>query len=292
MPKFCVYCGNPVKDSDKFCIGCGKPLLTDLPKEKTDKKETKKLKKEKPAEEKLDEKELEEEEGEEELEEEELEDKKKDKKKSKKEKKVKEIKPLPEEVKEQLNLYIEMEEIKLNKKLLAEKLKEVLKATKNPEYDLDIDFKDKTNVKLEAIKKLIEELKQKENEIKVQVEEPFIVQVLDSKTDTMTFQLKNLTREFRLHKMNKETFEKLKEKYKKEKKEFDVEREDLIAGIKLWIQELKEERMLLSGERKLNKGRLSAKEIAEEEFNEKDKEFDKKIKKMDSKIKTLQVLSK
>ncbi|MHA1488305.1 MAG: zinc ribbon domain-containing protein [Promethearchaeota archaeon] len=287
MPKFCVYCGNPVKESDKFCIGCGKPLLTDLPKEKTNKKETKKQKKEKPAEEKLEEKELEEEE-----EEEELKDKKKDKKKSKKEKKVKEIKPLPEDVKEQLNLYIKMEEIKLNKKLLAEKLKEVLKATKNPEYDLDIDFKDKTNVKLEAIKKLIEELKQKENEIKVQVEEPFIVQVLDNKTNSKIFQLKNLTREFRLHKMNKETFDKLKEKYKKEKKEFDVEREDLISGMKLWIQELKEERMLLSGERKLNKGRLSAKEISEEEFNEKDKEFDKKIKKMDSKIKTLQALSK
>ena len=31
-PKFCPYCGNPVKESDKFCIICGKPLLSDIPK--------------------------------------------------------------------------------------------------------------------------------------------------------------------------------------------------------------------------------------------------------------------
>ncbi|MHA1107352.1 MAG: zinc-ribbon domain-containing protein [Promethearchaeota archaeon] len=36
MPsKYCVYCGNPIKDSDKFCIICGKPVLRDLPKKKT-----------------------------------------------------------------------------------------------------------------------------------------------------------------------------------------------------------------------------------------------------------------
>ena len=38
MAKYCVYCGNPLKESDKFCIICGKPVLRDLPKpEKGDK---------------------------------------------------------------------------------------------------------------------------------------------------------------------------------------------------------------------------------------------------------------
>ena len=31
MSKYCVYCGNPLKPSDKFCIICGKPVLGDLP---------------------------------------------------------------------------------------------------------------------------------------------------------------------------------------------------------------------------------------------------------------------
>ncbi|MFX0105911.1 MAG: zinc-ribbon domain-containing protein, partial [Candidatus Hodarchaeota archaeon] len=26
MAKFCPYCGNPVKETDKFCIICGKPM--------------------------------------------------------------------------------------------------------------------------------------------------------------------------------------------------------------------------------------------------------------------------
>ncbi|MFX1389856.1 MAG: zinc-ribbon domain-containing protein, partial [Promethearchaeota archaeon] len=41
MSKFCPYCGNPVKQSDKFCIICGKPLLADIPKstKKTEPKE-------------------------------------------------------------------------------------------------------------------------------------------------------------------------------------------------------------------------------------------------------------
>jgi len=50
MPKFCPYCGSPVKGSDKFCIICGKPLLADIPKQESESKikETKKeVKKEK-----------------------------------------------------------------------------------------------------------------------------------------------------------------------------------------------------------------------------------------------------
>ncbi|MFX0142085.1 MAG: zinc-ribbon domain-containing protein, partial [Candidatus Hodarchaeota archaeon] len=41
MGKFCPYCGNPVKETDKFCVICGKPMLTDIPKaeKKIDRKE-------------------------------------------------------------------------------------------------------------------------------------------------------------------------------------------------------------------------------------------------------------
>ncbi|MFX1469273.1 MAG: hypothetical protein ACFFB8_11480, partial [Promethearchaeota archaeon] len=70
------------------------------------------------------------------------------------------------------------------------------------------------------------------------------------------------------------------------------ERENLIEGMKLWIQELKLEKAELSGERKLNKGRYHAKELTEDEFNEKDKEFDLKLKKIEIKIDTLEKLTK
>ena len=62
--------------------------------------------------------------------------------------------------------------------------------------------------------------------------------------------------------------------------------------MKLWIQELKLEKAELSSERKVNKGRFSAKEISEEEYQENDKEFDLKLKKSISRLETLEKLAK
>ncbi|MFX1574043.1 MAG: zinc ribbon domain-containing protein [Promethearchaeota archaeon] len=283
MPKFCPYCGNPVKETDKFCIICGKPLITDIPKavKETEIKESKIKEEEKKVEEKPEEVLLEEEEKEID-----------EKKKSKKQKEKEEAKPLPEDVKEQMVYYIEYNDIQLNKKVLAEKLKEISKLTKDPKYDYDIDFKKQFNIKLEAIKTLIEELKQRESVIKQNLDEPFIVQRISHDIETKTFQLENLSREHKLRKVDKETFERLKEKYKQEKSELENERDDLIKGMKLWIQDLKLEKVELSSERKLNKGRFHAKEISEEEFNKNDKDFDLKLNKVNTKIKTLEELTK
>lgn len=287
MSKFCPYCGNPVKESDKFCIICGKPLLTDIPKreKKPEIQEAKKDEKVKPVEKKV---EITKEEVEEVADEE-----PKLVKKSvfKKTKETGDVKPLPEEVKEQMVYYIDYNDLQLNKTVLVEKLTELSKSTKDPKYEYDQDFKKEITVKLEALKTLINELKQKESVIKQNLEEPFIVQRITSDIDTKVFQLENLSKEHKLHKVDDETFEKLKEKYKQEKSDLEKQKEDLIAGMKLWIKDLKLEKAELNSERKLNKGRFHAKEITEEEFQKKDKDFDLKIKKADTKITTLEDLT-
>ncbi len=281
MAKFCPYCGNPVKETDKFCIICGKPMLSDIPKaeKKIERKELIKKEEEIRVEKKVEEKE------------EILEMEEKSKKKSKKAKEKGDVKPLPEDVKEQMVYYIEYNDIQLNKKVLVERLNEISKSTKDARYEYDMEFKKEVNIKLEAIKTLISELKQKESVIKQNLEEPFIVQRIQQDIDTKVFQLENLSREHKLHKVDKKTFEKLKEKYKKEKIDLENEREDLIAGMKLWIQDLKLEKAELSGERKLNKGRFHAKEITEEEYKQQDKDFDLKLKKINTKINTLEKLT-
>jgi len=289
MSKFCPYCGNPVKESDKFCIICGKPLLTDIPKRERKPKvqEPKREEIVKPVERKLET--IEEVEPEDVVEEE-----SKPIKTSifKKAKETGEVKPLPEEVKEQMVYYIEYNDIQINKKVLIEKLTELSKSTKDPKYEYDHNFKKEITVKLEALKTLIDELKQKESVIKQNLEEPFIVQRITSDIDTKIFQLENLSKEHKLHKVDDETFEKLKEKYKQEKSDLEKEKEALIAGMKLWIKDLKLEKAELTSERKLNKGRFHAKEIEEDEFKKKDKDFDLKLKKTDTKIKTLEDLTK
>ncbi|MFX1320270.1 MAG: zinc-ribbon domain-containing protein [Promethearchaeota archaeon] len=290
--KFCPYCGNPVKQTDKFCIICGKPMLIGIPKpEKAPEiKDTKKEKEKKETKEKLDELISDEKiEKEERLEEKSVE---KEKKKGKKGKEKEEVKPLPEEVKEQIVFYIEYNDIQLNKKLLTEKLDEILKSTKDSRYEWDNNFKKEVNIKLEAVKALIEELKQNETVIKQKMEEPFIVQKLNSNIESKIFQLENLTREHKLHKIDRETFEKLREKYKQEKTDLETEKEELVIGMKLWIQELKLEKAELASERKLNKGRFSAKEISEEEYKENDKNFNLKLKKITAKVDKLEELTK
>ncbi len=287
MSKFCPYCGNPTKPSDKFCIICGKPQLADLPKreKKPIMQEAKKDEKAKLVEKKLDIIEEEEEVTDEEP---------KPLKISifKKAKETGDVKPLPEEVKEQMVYYIEYNDIQLNKKVLVEKLTELSKSTKDPKYEYDHNFKKEITVKLEALKTLIDELKQKESVIKQNLEEPFIVQRIANDIDTKVFQLENLSKEHKLHKVDAETFDKLKEKYKQEKSDLEKEKDDLIGGMKLWIKDLKLEKAELSSERKLNKGRFHAKEITEDEFKDKDKEFDLKLRKTETKIKTLEDLTK
>ncbi|MFX0040007.1 MAG: zinc ribbon domain-containing protein [Promethearchaeota archaeon] len=288
MSKYCPYCGNPVKETDKFCIICGKPLLADIPKSvtKAEIKEPSRREEGKKFEEKPEQVDLEQEEkGKDIIVEREI-------KKHKKKLDKSDVKPLPEEVKEQMVYYIEFNDIQLNKKILAEKLDDLLKSTKDARYEYDLDFKKEINIKLEALKTLISELKQKESVIKQNLEEPFIVQRITNDIDMKIFQLENLSREYKLHKVDKESFEKLRDKYKDEKSALEKQKDELIEGMKLWIQDLKLEKTELTGDRKLNKARFHAKEITEEEFDERDKDFDTKLKKIYTKIETLEKLTK
>ena len=289
MAKYCVYCGNPLKSEDKFCIICGKPVLASVKKpEKPDVEKAREIvsekKKSKPQ---VVEETIETEDFEGVSEQPERNAKKKDKK-------AKEIveKPLPFEVKEQMILNIEYNDITLNKQILIDKLKEIQKAIKDPRYDVDEEYNKDINVKVTAIKTLIAELKQKESDLEAKMEKPFIVQRIQDDIDTKIFQLKNLAQQYKLHKVDEDSFENLREKYKQEKETLEQERENLTIGMKLWIKELKLEKAELQSQKNLNKGRFSAKELTEEEYEAKNKDYELKLKKIDLKIKTLEDLTK
>ena len=291
MAKYCVYCGNPLKSDDKFCIICGKPVLASV--KKPEKTEVEKIKefikdKKKPREEPADEIIIEEHVQA-------LSEKPAKKGKKKKDKKdAVDIveKPLPFEVKEQMILNIEYNDIKLNKQILVEKLIEIQKALKDPRYDVDEEYNKSINIKVTAIKTLIAELKQKESDLEEKMEKPFIVQRIQEDIDKKIFQLKNLSQQHKLHKVDKDSFESLREKYKQEKEILESERRDLTVGMKLWIKELKMEKVELQSEKNLNKGRFSAKELSEEDYEAKNKNYELKLKKIKLKIKTLEDLTK
>jgi len=189
-------------------------------------------------------------------------------------------------------LNIEYNDIKLNKQILVEKLIEIQKALKDPRYDVDEEYNKSINIKVTAIKTLISELKQKESDLEEKMEKPFIVQRIQEDIDKKIFQLKNLSQQHKLHKVDKDSFESLREKYKQEKEVLESERRDLTVGMKLWIKELKMEKAELRSEKNLNKGRFSAKELSEEDYEAKNKNYELKLKKIELKIKTLEDLTK
>lgn len=288
MPKFCVYCGKPVKEDDKFCIHCGKPRLSSLPKTEKKTEETV-IEIPKEVKSKIEEAKKEKVKEEEELELEPV----KEEKEEVEEEKEKEIKPLPDDVKQQIEHYLELNDIRLKKKTLADKLNDLQKQLKSTRYDTDFEFGEKIDVQLNAVKTVMEELKQQEKEVKDKMTDKFIVEKLDYDIDTKRDQLKNLMREHKLKKIkDKDVVKKLKDKYKQQLDDFVEEKAELIAGIQLWIDELIEEKAELNTERKFNKARFSSKEISEEEYKEKDSEFEIKINKLGSKIKTLEDLTK
>ena len=292
MTSQCPYCSKPVKKNDRFCIACGKPLISGSAKEekkldvkKTEEKEDKKKKKKEKKEKK--DKAEEEEEKEEGEEEEEVEEEE--------EEEIIEVeaKPLPEDVKEQIEAHLELKEIQEKKKTLLDKLTESQKLLKSPQYEADYEFGEKIKVQLEAIKTLIVEVKQKENGLKQKIEGKFIVDKINTDIAVKRDQLKNLMREHRLKKIrDKDVVRKLRDKYKQQLKEFTTQKAELVAGLNLWIEELIEKKSELTTEKNFNKARFSSKEIAEDEFKRNEVDYAKELEKVTKRLKSLKILTK
>ncbi|TXT67284.1 MAG: hypothetical protein BAJALOKI1v1_130019 [Promethearchaeota archaeon] len=290
---FCPYCGNAIRPKDKYCIICGKPLLSDLPGKANKEAESKVQDDIKEAKEKTKPFTLKKEKKEEEVPEapEDLEPEEEEEKEEKEEpKKEREPKPLPEEVKYQVELYAEYSDLQFEKKKLLEKLDEVSEMMKEDQYETDYDYKESVNIKLKAVKTLIAELKSRENDLKTKMDDVFIIQDLTNKIDAKVYQLKNLTREYRLKKVDEKIFTKLKNRYKREKEKLEEERDDLRASLELWLHDLVAVKNDLIGQIRLNKGRYSSKEIEEDEYKQTDDELQYKLKKEDAKIKTVEKL--
>ncbi|MHA1146989.1 MAG: zinc ribbon domain-containing protein [Promethearchaeota archaeon] len=281
MAKFCVYCGAKVKETDRFCIVCGKPLLADLPDKKDSEASTEEI---------------------EPTEEEEIEEKKKEGKHKKdlEEENIsdteiieREIKALPENIKEQIRFHMERNKILAKKKILDKKLKELGKSMKGDEFNSNQSFKESILKKLEAAKTVANELNEKQKDLEAQIEKPFIIKKLSNEIEKKVFQLKNLSREYKLKKINDpKVYQKLKQKYKGEKVDLEVEKSDLLSAMEMWANELKLKKNEIISERKLNKGRYASKEIGEEEFKKIDYDFDTQIKDYDLMIETMKELSK
>ncbi|MCK4237777.1 MAG: zinc-ribbon domain-containing protein [Candidatus Lokiarchaeota archaeon] len=298
MTNFCPYCGKKARSTDKFCIYCGKPMLSglDKPKEETKKEikveeEFKEEEKERPS---IDEP-IEEKEQIEVGEKEEVKQKKDKKAKKVKEKhkeEFKEILPLSDEIKKRLELMVDLRDIKNKKKRLAAKFDDVEKLIEDDQYEIEAEYTADVKIKLDALKKIKSDLEVKEQEIKGQISGEFEYLTYEKIIAEKKDQLNTLHTNLKLRKVDKEIYESLKLEYKKELEEAKQNLKNLQLGIKLWSARIEAEKSDLKRDLKFLKGRLSSKEIKEDEFKPKEKDLEVKIRKKDLMIETLKKYTK
>lgn len=298
MTNFCPYCGKKARSTDKFCIYCGKPMLSGLDKPKEETKKEIKVEEEFKEEEKeipsIDEP-IEEKEQIEVGEKEEVKQKKDKKAKKVKEKhkeEFKEIPPLSDEIKKRLELMVDLRDIKNKKKRLAAKFDDVEKLIEDDQYEIEAEYTADVKIKLDALKKIKSDLEVKEQEIKGQMSGEFEYLTYEKIIAEKKDQLNTLHTNLKLRKVDKEIYESLKLEYKKELEEAKQNLKNLQLGIKLWSARIEAEKSDLKRDLKFLKGRLSSKEIKEDEFKPKEKDLEVKIRKKDLMIETLKKYTK
>jgi len=298
MTNFCPYCGKKSRSTDKFCIYCGKPMLSGLDKPKEETKKEIKVEEEFKEEEKeipsIDEP-IEEKEQIEVGEKEEVKQKKDKKAKKVKEKRkevFKEIPPLSDEIKKRLELMVDLRDIKNKKKRLAAKFDDVEKLIEDDQYEIEAEYTADVKIKLDALKKIKSDLEVKEQEIKGQMSGEFEYLTYEKIIAEKKDQLNTLHTNLKLRKVDKEIYESLKLEYKKELEEAKQNLKNLQLGIKLWSARIEAEKSDLKRDLKFLKGRLSSKEIKEDEFKPKEKDLEVKIRKKDLMMETLKKYTK
>lgn len=187
---------------------------------------------------------------------------------------------------------VDLRDIKNKKKRLTAKFEVVEKLIEDDQYEIDAEYTEDVKIKLDALKKIKSDLEVKEQEIKGQMDGEFEYFTYEKIIAEKKDQLNTLHTNFKLRKVDKDIYENLKLEYKKELEEVNQQLKNLQLGIKLWLARIEAEKSDLKRDLKFLKGRLSTKEITEDEFKPKERDLEIKIKKKDLMVNTLKKYTK
>ncbi len=187
---------------------------------------------------------------------------------------------------------VDLRDIKNKKKRLTAKFEVVEKLIEDDQYEIDAEYTEDVKIKLDALKKIKSDLEVKEQEIKGQMDGEFEYFTYEKIIAEKKDQLNTLHTNFKLRKVDKDIYENLKLEYKKELEEVNQQLKNLQLGIKLWLARIEAEKSDLKRDLKFLKGRLSTKEITEDEFKPKERDLEIKIKKKDLMVDTLKKYTK
>ncbi|MHA1820579.1 MAG: zinc ribbon domain-containing protein [Promethearchaeota archaeon] len=190
---------------------------------------------------------------------------------------------LDEETVKYLEAKMELNVLKLKKKKIVAKLDELQKEVDSDRYDNDFEFAKSINIKLDAIKLLLKEVKEKEENIKKEMGS-FKLDELNALIEKRREQLIELKRKFKIGSISKDIFEQLKAEYSEDFYQAKEEAEKIKAQLKKWLKKLKKDRTREEIQLKLLDGRMKTKDITKEDFDDAKQEYISKISELDEKI--------
>jgi chromosome segregation ATPase len=199
---------------------------------------------------------------------------------------------LPEQIKEQLEIKMELAVLDEKKTTLKNKLKEITDNLSDDRYDNDIDYAQQINVKLNALKQLKQELEEKEEQLRKDLGGNFKVDELEEQIALKRQQLIELKRSYKHNQVKKDIYDQLKQEYADQFMKAEQELQDLRTNIIRWLSKERAEKSRVESHIRLLQGRLKAHEIVQQTFDEQKSAFDKDIEKLNQKIKILEAYSR
>jgi hypothetical protein len=195
---------------------------------------------------------------------------------------------LPDDVKEQLEIRMELQILSTKKKKIAEKVAETSKLLDDPQYEIDTKYHNDVNAKIEAIKEVKAEIDQQEGDLNSKLDPGFSLIALPTRTGVLKSQIEELKNNYKLHRVEKDVFDQLNTEYTEELTQDLDSHKNLLTSLKAWAIKLKAERHQRERDVNLAKARFRSREITKEELDDKLAEINLQIEKLDDKLAVMQ----
>jgi len=184
-------------------------------------------------------------------------EKKKEREKEKEEKEEE----IPDHIKEQLETKMELALLDEKKQKLKKKLNQLTNSLDKDKYDWDEEYKKNINIKLEAFKKIKQELLDEENQLREKLGGVFRVDELKEEIALKREQLVELKRSYKRRKIKKQVYKQLKQEYVEEFESAEEELENLQKQLIRWLSKEKAKKNRTQSQINLIEGRYKSKEL-------------------------------
>ena len=160
---------------------------------------------------------------------------------------------------------------------------------KRDRYSKDYDFMMEVNARLKAIQNIKTELEEEEAKFQAELGGEFKIEELERIMKEKDEQLTQLTKTYRMRKIEEDIFKQLKKEYAAEYKDAEKELKALRKGLVRWVQEIKGQRARVETDLKVAKGRSISKEISKEEYDKIEEEKLTELNNLDKMIKYVEM---